>query len=503
MAAIITPTCALHTTGLYIRASVFYGVMKQRVKPYFENLTHMYEPTIGPRIITKLYETVDGGVIGAPRVSYLRLPRGQIHLVALIANKPTFFGEEIADAPHYEAEGIYDCQKLIGDYLIANFFTPERIAAGIATALLNFRAGQGKTFVAAYIASRVRGKVMYVTEKRPLASQAAADLSKALPGAKVQLWDGEEKEHDILVIVINSALNLPADMFSKYRLLLLDEAHMYCTSKRKRIFDVGAPIVLGFSATTEDRKDGGHVIMHRALVQKNDKIVRAEEIPGFEYDESSKFRVEVDVIKYHGPEEYSQALIHESTDRIFTPYMNDQFLKDPYRCALIIKEILKLYREGHHIYVFCEEVAPLTKIREAIIAQLSEDVVDAPELGIDTFTGKTKARQRDHLRDTARILLTTYGFSGTGMSIVRMTAMVMVTPRRSNMKQIIARITRKGGDVSITRKVVDIWDCQTALRRQMEDRQKGYDHYGAIVSMYGADWNEFEPAEPFHVEQKN
>ena len=110
--------------------------------------------------------------------------------------------------------------------------------------------------------------------------------------------------------------------------------------------------------------------------------------------------------------------------------------------------------------------------------RLGPEDVSAPE--IDETTGApvvlrggvpgaevTRARR-------ARIVLTTYGFSRRGISLVEMTAIVLATPRRNGMRQILGRITRRGSDEKILRLVVDIKDVRTALRGQNTDRRKIY-----------------------------
>jgi hypothetical protein len=67
-------------------------------------------------------------------------------------------------------------------------------------------------------------------------------------------------------------------------------------------------------------------------------------------------------------------------------------------------------------------------------------------------------------------VLTTYGYSRRGVSIVEMTAIVLATPRRNGLNQILGRITRRGSDESILRLVVDIKDLGSPLKRQIADR---------------------------------
>lgn len=237
--------------------------------------------------------------------------------------------------------------------------------------------------------------------------------------------------------------------------------------------------MLGMSATTEDRADGFDGIAHKELAY--DGVVRAETLPGFNY-EGVDFKSLVTVIKYNGPPEFTEHLVSESTGALFTPYMNKQFLRDPYRTTIALAELRELYNwrgpdgQCHCIYVFCEEVEPLDIIYRGFIDSFGADAIVAPEIG--KFTGGIKEAQITNMRDNARIFLTTYGYSGTGVSIDKMTAIIFLTPRRANMKQILARILRRGGDQSVVRRVIDIVDNKTGVKYQLGSRMCAYEYYG-------------------------
>lgn len=87
--------------------------------------------------------------------------------------------------------------------------------------------------------------------------------------------------------------------------------------------------------------------------------------------------------------------------------------------------------------------------------------------------GGAKEEDRAAAR-AARVVLTTYGYSRRGVSLVDMTATVLATPRRNGMKQILGRATRRGSDESIVRVVVDIKDVRSPLKAQSSARRKAY-----------------------------
>jgi hypothetical protein len=133
------------------------------------------------------------------------------------------------------------------------------------------------------------------------------------------------------------------------------------------------------------------------------------------------------------------------------------------------------------VFVFCETREFVTQLARALIA--IDPNVYAPEalpadvennvLAVGALMGG--ARNADHIKNTARVIVTTYGYSSVGISIARMTAMVLATPRRNGHRQICARITRRDGDPTIPRVIVDIVDARTALRGQYYTRKKVYE----------------------------
>lgn len=293
----------------------------------------------------------------------------------------------------------------------------------------------------------------------------------------------DSARQDVTVICIDSAILRDIDFFSKYSMVIFDEVHTYCSEVRRKIFKLaGSWVMLGMSATTEDRADGFDGVAHKELAY--DGVIRAETLPGFNY-EGVEFKSLVTIIKYNGPPEYTETLISESTGKMFTPYMNKQFLRDPQRTTVAIAELSALYQwrgpEGqqHCIYVFCEEVAPLDIIYGGFVELFGEGAIAAPEIG--KFTGGIKEAQITNMRDNARIFLTTYGYAGTGVSIDKMTAIIFLTPRRANMKQILARILRRGGDQSIPRRIIDIVDNKTGMKYQLGSRMIAYQYYGMEI----------------------
>lgn len=468
----------------------------------FKKLTITHFQKIGPpqRAVMYKFAIYNG-------MEYVHLPRTlmMIFLQNKILDKVNILFVPIVNIDSQLHLILYDNQILIVNYLCNAIFNKNRIDAGTATGILNLRAGMGKTFVAGGLISRLKMRTLYIVTKKPLASQCVTDLRAclypddgSLPSTIVGAFCKKPARGDsstiaanqgITVIVINSALKCDAAFFRGYSFVILDEVHAYCSGSRREIFrKCSSRVMLGMSATTEEHPFGFDPITHKELAF--DAIVRAEEIPGFTY-EDVVFDCRAKIINYIGPVEYTKNLTHDATGKIFTHYMHNQFINDPYRLKLAVNELIALYdwraedSLKHHIYVFAEEIEILKKYRTAIIAALRErdrnDIIDdivIPEDNLEMFTGQVKQEKLNEIIKNGRVLFSTFGYAGTGISILKMSAILFLTSRKANMKQILARVLRRGSDIKIPRVIIDIVDKKTALGYQVGARKIAYDFYG-------------------------
>ena len=378
------------------------------------------------------------------------------------------------------------------------------------TACLNLRAGFGKTFIALALANALapaltarggRKDILYIVPRCELANQVCrdalaygelyaasassqhtctcvclrADGSKALR-ALMSAREPASAGARIIVTVINSALralSTPTDAnASAFAMTIFDEVHSYCSAQRAKIFALaGAPIMFGMSATTDERRDSFDEMFKQHL----HPLVRAENVPGFSY-EGASFKCSVRAISYFGPSEYSQDLCHEATEKIFVHYMYEQFAADAERNALILRELRDLLLRGHNVFVMAEERGALEHLQK-LYASASALIY-----------GGTPKNEFDDAAKNARVIFTTYSYAGTGISIPRMTALILASPRYAQMVQIVGRILRKGSDPTKERVVVDIIDANTCLAKQFAKRTLAYKVYNCemITSQHRA-----------------
>ena len=68
--------------------------------------------------------------------------------------------------------------------------------------------------------------------------------------------------------------------------------------------------------------------------------------------------------------------------------------------------------------------------------------------------------------------------------------MILSTPRKSNMKQILGRIFRLRGDQKIKRYIIDLVDNRTCLKSQYYSRKKSYNDLSDNVKSVKINWDE-------------
>lgn len=111
-----------------------------------------------------------------------------------------------------------------------------------------------------------------------------------------------------------------------------------------------------------------------------------------------------------------------------------------------------------------------------------------PLVEVRNFVGGIKDAEIQDIRDTARVFLSTYKYAGTGVSIQDATAMVLLSSRRNGMRQVLARILRRGSDLAIPRVVYDIVDQATPMRFQLNTRMQDYEYYEFAVKRIRVSW---------------
>jgi len=365
-------------------------------------------------------------------------------------------------------------------YMMNNIYNEEKIKSGHSSCIFNMKAGLGKTYLAMKLINILQQKTLIIVPTSFLLAQWIKVISENMPDIAIGTYSAKKKmDGDIIIMVCNSALSekftfspqktrkkvimTPIIYFKQFGLVIYDEIHKYCSPVLRKIFiKAQAKCVLGISATTDNRLDKLDVISHHYL----GPVIYADEICNYE---SNIFKMHVTVLKYYGPKEYTKKII-SGTGHISHPLMINQICDDPYRKILLCNELEKIYHSGANAFIFADRREYLKELAYTLYKRVQNKnkqkcCLKIPELHI--LLGGSGIDDIEQAKAIGQMIFSTYAYLDTGVSIERMTHLVIATPRRNGWEQIVGRICRLSGDKNITREILLISDGYTSLARQI------------------------------------
>lgn len=365
----------------------------------------------------------------------------------------------------------------------------------------------GKTFVAMDLISKINKKTLIVVPNTFLLKQWLELLHKYFPDNKIgEYYSKKKKDGDIIVSIINSAIlndftfktkinkekiittYTPIEYYNQFGFIIFDESHKYCSNTFKSIFKVAqCNYMLGLTATPNERLDHFDAVSHLNI----GNVLDVEELTNYEKNDVI-FESTVEVIKYSGPNEYTNVEINPKNNMINVPFIINQIINDEYRNQLIIDNIKKLSIDNLNIFVFSERRNHLITLYDLLKEQYEEECeLSIPEENKNiVLYGGSSDNDIQNAKEKSKVIFTTYQYSSTGVSIVKMNAMILATPRKSNSTQIIGRVFRLGKGQDIHRKIIDIVDDKLPLKYQYNSRKKTYKDRDSIITKTNIDYKD-------------
>lgn len=391
-------------------------------------------------------------------------------------------------------------QKLISDHITANYYTKERVACGSAGLILNLEAGQGKSYLAAYMITKIQRKTAIILHSTSLIEQWVKVLNIAL-GDSVSIgyyYAKKKKLGDIMLMIIDSATSetfkfktgyLPAmDFYNKFGFIIYDECHTYANKFSMKAMKIAhAPYMLGLSATPDENTMGFDNLVWWEL----GPVLDATSIPGYE-STSEDFKATVHRIQYYGPPDYTKVLTSEATELTNTAGTINMICEDTIRNNVVIDCIKRGLDLGLYMFVFADRREYLETLRQLLqdTLKIEGEIVD-DDKSFMRLVGGANAEEMEQAETSSRVIFTTYPYMGTGRSIVKMNGLVLANPRKSKMKQYINRIFRLGSDETVERHIWDICDMKLKLSNQWNVRKKYYDSKGYKIESEKIKYNEY------------
>lgn len=380
----------------------------------------------------------------------------------------------------------------------------------VAGSTLKLLAGQGKTFVAMDIIGKMKMKTLIVVPNTYLLDQWVQLLHQYFPTATIgTLYGKEKKDGDIIVGIINTMAELKSfevkekkpwpnegktlkymtisrvinvdDILSNVGLTIFDESQMYVSKSFREVFKrIWSRYTIGLSATPDIREDKLDAI-HQAWLGP---ILDAETLPGFSMSQDT-FISDVHMIEYHALNDNCTFRVRDDGMIEYSSIV-ESIINDPHRNELIIDNIIQLMDKGLYTFVFSDRRSHLEHLYDLLADRCKEmkhpASLELPESERKIILyGGSDENTIHKAKSISTIVFTTYAYSSTGVSITKMNGLVLTTPRRSNMKQIINRVFRLGSDQTVKRIIIDICDAKLPIKGQQRERVKAYQERGCTM----------------------
>jgi len=515
-----------------------------------------------PPIIRKAYKSILYNKIKYlvfPRIFILKLKQYLPDLDLLI--EPSLIIQSDPDLiPNNEK---YISEKILYPYQEAAVdFLYNKAIEQYGVLYLQMDTGLGKSRVGCAFIAKIQKRGLIIVPTKAIAEQWKIEFLEMYPNLNVNIYKNSDEgklskkqimeSADVDIIIINTFRDKKTDFISKYSVIILDEAHEYhSTCNLNALWLSQTQYILGLSATPLERPDG----LDKYITLHLGDVIYPKDIPHFDVS-GVNFQANVKIIEYEGADPYCETILTPS-GTISSIMTINNILNDPYRLKLVVNEILILNNihltadgvehglirddleepKKHGIFVFVETRDFIIKLKEALIAEMDESEIYAPEIenpkdtlpttldeaflkGLEmtdeppTSMGMTDEPQtsntatpisilrggvtKEDFENTKKckshIVLTTYGYSRRGISLPDMTALILVSPRRNGSTQIIGRILRRNSDEKIIRQIVDIVDIHTILKSQVNERLKTYrEKFGKNnIKKVKKTWNDFD-----------
>jgi superfamily II DNA or RNA helicase len=316
--------------------------------------------------------------------------------------------------------------------------------------------GQGKTFMALYIANHYKVKTLIIVHKTFLLNQwidRINEFTDARVGI-IQQNKVEVDEKDFVVGMLQSIAKdkYESDIFSDFGMVIFDEAH----HAPSEYFSKALPIIsckrsLALSATPK-RSDK----MEKVLFWFLGDIA-------YKQPPNENKNVLVKVIDYTTKHKTFKEYKIPFTGDINRPKTLNKLVEIDNRNKFIIENLKEIMIEKNRkVLLLSDRIEHLKKLKEEI------DLIG--KYTCDFYIGGRKQKDLDNASE-CQILLGSYGMASEGLDIPTLNTLIMTTPRRE-VEQSIGRITRKAHKIQPL--VIDFTDNIPCFKKQGEYRQKLY-----------------------------
>lgn len=305
--------------------------------------------------------------------------------------------------------------------------------ASDANGLLCVPCGYGKTFMAIWLAFKLKKRFLVVVHKEFLMSQWRKELESLVPGIKIGTVQGDlcqiDHSYDCAIVMIQTLCTRPysAKTFADFGFSIFDECHhLGAEHFSKSLIKIQTMHMLGLSATP-DRTDGLTKVFIWFLGPIAYRISYRE----------PDLTVKVLVYRYVVDDKsFSEPPLDKNGEIIRARLLNQIAGYKP-RTEFLSSKIADFAKEGRKILILSDRRSHLKDFESCLKKLACSD--------IGYYVGSMKQEALD-ISEKNQIILGTFAMASEAMNIPSLNTILLATPK-SNIEQSVGRILREKKEV--------------------------------------------------------
>jgi superfamily II DNA or RNA helicase len=381
----------------------------------------------------------------------------------------------------YYSPSVEIYQLIAAKYILREYLSIDKRKIGRASCIVKMGTGMGKTHLAMQVINMLKVKTVVVLPPTSgiLVEQWLSDLREFMSGCSIGVYNADRKDigADILVIMVNNLMSPSkelTELMSTFTLVIYDELHSYATNKRFFAFThTSNHYRLGMTATFEESP-----AFTKYLEYELGDVVDAKRIPFFkDHIKGVKFSGTVSLLYYHGDKDYTKMIVNEKTGTVANHLMYEMFSSDPSRNQMCITIIKWLLERQLKTFIFFNDKESIYMFERLLIMTLHNIKMGDIVCAMSGMNGQ----DRSLMYSTAKIILVTYAYCDTGVSVNDAYSSIYYHPRKTLFDQKNGRIFRLKGDIKQERYIFDIIDAGTLYLKQLKHRRDNYVERGLTI----------------------
>ena len=324
--------------------------------------------------------------------------------------------------------------------------------------MVSLSTGMGKTIFAIYIACKLKLRCVILCHRLTIISQWESSIARVCPAARIQIVGTKTKildNTDFIIMNVTTVAKRDSTDFRDFGLLVVDEAHVFCTANCVQAMLKFQPRYLVGLTATPERTDklhciselffGPNIITRKLYRMFNAYIYRTGFTPDKKYTHS-------------GDLDWNSVLESQCGDK-----KRNKLIVD---CARFFA--------SRNILILCKRVDQVKYIHKCLV-ELGENT--------DFFTGS----QTD-FKYECRVLVSTFSKSGVGFSYDKLDMMIVGSDVLEGIIQYLGRVIRREDVIPI---IVDFEDNDCTLKKHLKARRECYLTTGAEIKKLEKSFPEF------------